>query len=198
MSMSRTGHSSFAVCQGRDNENKELAPLSLDEGGADLDGGAYHTVEERELFPTESINSEASVAHLIVTGDGISALRLACVVRLLASASMDRTCRVRPQQSPPRVMSASASARDTRQTTALVAPLSDTWDMQWVSGSIMKPAVSRVGTADVTAAVPALLMRPCCRDPVGARATAPFHEAHHRTHSRPAITPHALRRRGGR
>ncbi len=60
-----------------EDDSRELAPLSLD-GGADLDGGAFHTVEERELFPTESINSEASVAHLIVTGDGISALRLGC------------------------------------------------------------------------------------------------------------------------
>ena len=47
--------------------------LSLDEHsgrGGELEmGGPYHQVEAGELFPTESINSEASVAHLVGSGD---------------------------------------------------------------------------------------------------------------------------------
>ena len=57
--------------QGKENEGGNLAVLSLDERGrtaVDM-GGPYHQVEAGELFPTESINSEASVAHLVGSGD---------------------------------------------------------------------------------------------------------------------------------
>ena len=61
-----TKPSAAVLGQGKENDSREPAPLSLDGNGAGGEG-------ERELFPTESINSEASVAHLVAGSDIMSA-----------------------------------------------------------------------------------------------------------------------------
>ena len=60
--------------------------LSLDGGsrGVDMDG-PYHQVEGRDLFPTSSINSEASVAHLVGSGDNSHRARCRCHLRTVLS-----------------------------------------------------------------------------------------------------------------